>query len=183
MSGRWKPSKGSESKKLGSSPGWALGSSLSSSSGSSSTRSTRAAKKEIALDLFGAVLSPLTTNTNKRDREELDDDELGGEDEQSTNTNKKKRRPPQPTRVAMESDMLKNMMQHHIFCPKCSEPVIVSFPTVCVASGCRRIECGNKLCDFVDVDKPTSANVALPDDCGSPLITRSTDYCWLESNT
>jgi len=60
--------------------------------------------------------------------------------------------------------------------PKCTSGLVATFPTCCLATGLR-LQCSNEFCCFVDVQRPTlSADVPLPDDCGSPLIERSTDY-------
>ena len=71
--------------------------------------------------------------------------------------------------------MMSSIMQRHMHCPKCNRDLSVTFPTCCIASGCR-IACRNKWCDFVDIEQPTSADIPLAADAGSALIERNTDY-------
>lgn len=82
---------------------------------------------------------------------------------------------PSARRILIEKSLIRTMMEDHIFCPTCKDTVVVSFPTVCLASGCR-IDCSNPMCGYVRLENPEAANVPLPDEAGSPFIVRSTDY-------
>ena len=63
-------------------------------------------------------------------------------------------------RVLLEVDSAKSMLESHIRCKKCRGPVLVTFPTICIASGIR-IECTNKImCKFVDLTPPACAGMA-----------------------
>ena len=57
----------------------------------------------------------------------------------------------------------------NIICPQCEAAVVVSFPSVCVASGCR-IDCSNQLCGYVKLQNPKGANVPLAENARSPFI-------------
>ena len=61
---------------------------------------------------------------------------------------------PPSHRVIMERGTLISLMESHMFCPTCKSAVVVSFPTVGIASGCR-IQCQNDLCSYVHVELPT----------------------------
>ena len=77
--------------------------------------------------------------------------------------------------IIMERKPLADLMEAHMFCPICNDPVVVSFPTIGIMSGCR-VQCTNELCSFVKIDRPSRAEVTLPEGSGSPLIARTTDY-------
>jgi len=95
----------------------------------------------------------------------------------TTTTGSNQKRVPAPTRVILEVAKLQEQMEHYMKCPKCHREVSVTFPTTCIASG-SRVECVNKLCDFVDVSQPAVANVPMPDtgNHGSALLHRIIDW-------
>ena len=76
----------------------------------------------------------------------------------------------------MEVAGLKEILEDHIRCPDCGSGVNVSFPTVCIASGCKLV-CSNGMCQFVPVKRPAAAGVPLKEDSGSALIERITYEC------
>ena len=155
---KWKAKQSSELKRLGSSCGWSLASSSSSST------------KRVKVD-FGMTTPPRNTTEEPEGRD--GDEEL---DEQITEASSCfKSTKPAATRLILEAPMMKAMMESNIICRSCGAAVVVSFPTVCIASGCR-IECSDPLCSFVITERPAAAVVPLPDDSGSPLIERNTDY-------
>jgi len=82
---------------------------------------------------------------------------------------------PTAGRIILEKDKIKGIMERNIACPLCKSSVTVFFPTVCLASACR-IECNNKMCSYVDIERPAGADVPLPEDSGSALIERNADY-------
>ena len=166
----WNATCGKEEKKLASSAGWNLasGSSLSSANSPalSRTRGTANKKRGVNLDL-----SSLEPPQKKRSTSSGDAEVTTTSSSSADSTGKKTK--PAASRVIMESQMLRSMMERHLYCPKCRDPVVVSFPTICIASGCK-IECSNEMCDFIDMERPETAD--LPHVEGSALIERSTDY-------
>ena len=171
---RWQPSPGTERRKLCSSPGWALCSSASSSSTISTRRSTAAAAKNGVnrVDLFGGPLSSMTPAKRSADEVDCNEEELEENDNSSNSTTATSKSRPS-TRIIMERNSLQRMMERHILCPKYSDAVFVSFPTVCIASGCKLV-CSNKMCGFTELETPSLADAPLPD--GSRTRTRTTDY-------
>ena len=169
---KWKVCSRFEASKLASSSGWTFASTLSSS-GSRTTRSSYSfdnpitSKKKRHASHADAEPSP------KRPKEVVL--VVDNNEDNSNDTITAARKKPACTRLLMEMEMLKSVMERHITCKKCDSEVFVSFPTVCIASGCR-IQCSNKMCDFIDIETPVSADVPLGPNDGSPLIERSTDY-------
>ena len=82
---------------------------------------------------------------------------------------------PPSSRILLERDPMTKLMESHIFCPLCSNPVVVSFPSIGIASCCR-IQCSSDLCNYIQIDRPRTCDVDLPEGSGSPLIERTTDY-------
>ena len=158
-------------------PGWSLACGSRRGQRKAAMKAVQEDEQEISLSLSPEQqppreLFPLNTNTPISSITTTCTSTVS--DSTSTTTKKKSTKPPN-SRVLMEVDMLKNMMERHMFCPSCSSAVVISFPTVCIASGCR-IQCSNELCNFVKVEKPVTANFPLPAGHGSALIERSTDY-------
>ena len=125
-------------------------------------------------------MSPLTVNGDQRPTKKRPAvDDAAGEDDDDNNPAvakvKKQASPPAARRIIIETKLMSNMMEDHIFCPTCKAAVVVSFPTVCVASGCR-IDCSNPMCGYVRLENPEGANVPLAPEAGSPFIVRTTDY-------
>ena len=77
------------------------------------------------------------------------------------------------TRVILESNGLKDLIERNTACPKCRRPVVVTFPTSVIASACK-ISCSCHMCDYVDMTRPSTADV--PHTEGSALRKRTTDY-------
>jgi len=82
---------------------------------------------------------------------------------------------PAATRGIFELESLKTAFEKYAVCPKCQSGLVATFPTCCIASGLR-LQCSNEWCDFVDTQRPATANIPLPETSGSPLIERNTDY-------
>ena len=161
---KWKASRNAELNRLSSSGGW----SLADSSSSSYSTSTRASNKRIKVDFDMSAVSS-SPSTPLRPVALLED----GEGSISGASGKSPKKPP-ATRLLMEAPLMKAMIERHTFCPKCNAAVTVSFPTVCIASGCR-IQCSDAMCNFVDTERPATAAVPLPIG-SSPLYERITDY-------
>ena len=171
MSSWWKPKKVFEQRRLGCSDGWTLDSSTASSISSSPGRTLRPRKDPSN----NAMMSPLTVPDSGVKKRPSSAETTFDDDGGPPASKKKAIGPPPVCRVLVETEMLCNMMESHIFCPQCNAAVVVSFPTVCIASGCR-IDCSNAMCGYVHLRNPKGANVALPATAGSPFIVRSTDY-------
>ena len=90
-------------------------------------------------------------------------------------SNQSTRRKPPESRVIVEVNPLKEIMERHMRCPKCKASVNVSFPTKCIATSIR-VDCSDEMCGFVDVEKPAAAVPELPGDAGSNLIGRNSDF-------
>ena len=169
MSKRWHPTPGSALKKLASSPGYCDSNSLRDD-GSTATKST--------------ISSPfLSTGTRaKRVKIEFSPsvvDVAGGGDStvspKSSASSRTVESKPETTRIILERDPMTKLMESHIFCPLCANAVVVSFPSIGIASGCR-IQCSKQLCTYVHIERPKTCDVDLPEGSGSPLIERTTDY-------
>jgi len=75
-------------------------------------------------------------------------------------------------RVLLEVEKLQEQMQWVMKCWKWQTEVAVTFPTRCIASG-SCVACVKKLCNFVEVAQPATANVPMPQTVNAtvPLIT------------
>lgn len=82
------------------------------------------------------------------------------------------RKTPPETRVIVETESLSALIKRHSCCPKCGSPVKVSFISKMIASTIR-IDCVDRSCGFVDLEKPTAASPELPE--GSRNIKRNSD--------
>lgn len=80
---------------------------------------------------------------------------------------------PAAVRGIFELEILKKSFEKCAVCPECQHGLIASFPTCCIATGLR-LECIS--CGFVDTQRPAMADILLPDNSGSPIIERNTDY-------
>ena len=174
-SNRWKASKDAESRKLASSDGWTFDGNSSMSSSPFLTAGSSSRGKRVNIEFVDGSLLPASSPI-KRTR--LTDEEVVLStvgDSSSISSSRSTRPKPPATRVLLEKKMIGDMMERHMKCPKCSEPVAICFPTVCIASGCR-IDCSNTMCDFVEMERPHTATLPVTDDMGSPFIVRNTDY-------
>ena len=82
-------------------------------------------------------------------------------------------RKPAASRVILDINPLKTMLEMHLSpCPHCRARLIVSFPTVCIASGCQ-IKCREAHCNFVATCSPEITEFETG---GSRKIGRNTDY-------
>ena len=102
---------------------------------------------------------------------------LTGDGDSTSSSPKKKRfwKPP-ATRVIIEVNPVKNLLEKYFSnsCPKCGAALEVTFPSICVASGCC-LSCTNEVgCTFVDLVGPVKSNVPSADDA-SQNIKRNTD--------
>ena len=171
---RWRPSLEKERKRLGSATGWSHDGDHSSISSGSMLSRTRG--KRVRVDFSPKVPRMLLETMDKvSDTPPSIDNNSTPANLQAVPEDTSVQTPKlRSDRIMLEHKPLRQMMERHIFCPKCRSAVVVSFPTVCIASGCK-IACTNDMCDFVDMDRPASAELPyLPE--GSALIERTTDY-------
>ena len=171
-SNKWKPAASIEARKLGNNEAdWNL-------AGSSNLPRTRA-RLQPSTSTENSCIVPRTQGRQLLFDRSCDDSISTGvsslTDDRSLSSSKQSRRPPH-TRVIIEVNPVTAMLQKYLRCPKCKAALAVTFPTTCLASGCR-LRCVNEIdCDFVVVQSPASSEVPLADDAGSILITRNTDY-------
>lgn len=81
------------------------------------------------------------------------------------------------TRFIGETSAMVKMMEEFMVCPLCSDKVSVTITSI--GSGIAsftRLECTDKMCSFVHVDSPLSADVPLTANAGSEKIKRNTDF-------
>lgn len=174
--GLWKPKAKAESRKLNSSNGWCLPGSTVPSIGK-----TRRQSKAMTIPTNDNDNNDISTTPSTRETATMPTMEIvtcGSDDTPSTLTGSHsagRGKPADKTRVIVESQQLKNIIEKHTFCPHCKSPVVASLPTCCIATNIR-IQCTNELCTFVAIERPASADFPLPVDAGSPLITRTTDF-------
>ena len=163
----WKITKACETRKLSSTSGWNLDvSSLSTSPAASRSRTKR------ELFDFSSLGSPAPSAKKLKTIDASVVDDI--DHEPSVLPSATPGAPGNKTsRVILEVDMMKGMMERHMICPKCKHAVTVTFPTSGIASGCR-IDCDNKTCVFVDKETPIKADLPLPE--GSIRCHRNTDY-------
>jgi len=154
---RWKPSSSHEAKRLATSADYSI-----STCGPSLPR-TR------------GMLTPRQVFTTPQSTSTLTDSAISTSKASNDGDGEEEGRVPSASRIILEKNKIRSMMERHILCPLCKSSVTVSFPTVCIASACR-IECNNKMCSYVDIERPSGADVPLPEGSGSPLIERNTDY-------
>ena len=168
---KWRPDVSSEARKLGNNEDdWNL-----ASAGNQLARRTRASTSSAP-----PIVRPLQLQQEPRQLFDLDD--TRGDDNSTAlssltddNSALSRSRKPPHTRVIIEVNKVTTMLQKYLSCPKCKAALAVTFPTTCIASGCR-LKCLNEMdCDFVVVQAPASSEVPLADD-NRALITRSTDY-------
>lgn len=162
---KWRPSASTEARRLGNNEGdWNLATGAASTTNLSRTRGRRS-----RLSLPQSLPQP-------RQLCNVDDDSTALSSlTDDASASSKHRRPPH-TRVIIEVNPVTSMLEKYLRCPKCQAALAVTFPTTCLASGCR-LKCQNEMdCDFVVVEAPIGSEVPLSDDAGSALITRNTDY-------
>ena len=176
-----------EEKKLSSGRGWNMNSPASSSGASTSTSGTTTRGKKRVVDLVPLVLD----SSNKR-KSSNSGDGAGGEEDDLTlptaltdpfitsttrsTTGVVSSSKPCAARVLLEAGMMQDLMEEHIKCPMCQARVVVCFPTVCIASGCR-IDCSDRMCAFVRMARPQASILPfIGNNVGSPFIVRNTDY-------
>lgn len=174
---KWQPDATVEARRLGSTEDdWNL-----PGGERSRTRGRQAARRS-------AVLSPTPRQIFGVAGEE-DEDSVSGEssstvssstgDGDSTSSSPKKKKhfwKPPATRVIIEVNPVKNLLEKYFSksCPKCAAALELTFPSMCVASGCR-LSCTNEVgCTFVDLVGPVKSNVPLAEDA-SQNIKRNTD--------
>ena len=164
---KWKPRANAEARRLGNNEGdWSLpsGVSLSRTRGSSK-RSPLEEEKSPAIpcqNLFVAedtsVASSITASTV------------------ASSTSRKKYSKPPATRVIIEVNPVTLLLEKYLAkaCPSCGSALKVSFPTTCIASGCRLVCVNEGGCTYVDLCTPCGSGVPMAD--GSQKITRNTDF-------
>jgi len=64
------------------------------------------------------------------------------------------------TRVILETCPLKDQIERFMHCPKCQSLVVVSFPTIYIASRCR-IDCSRDVCLWFDQTPMSGTDVPL----------------------
>ena len=122
----------------------------------------------------GIELSSSHSRSNSNSSSSNPDDEDGtGED---GDTDEEDETTPSPPRALLEVNGLEALICRAAKCGECKGPVEVEFPTCCIASYCRLV-CANSKCEWQDDSgKPARTDFPLPDDAGSVLIERTTDY-------
>ena len=84
---------------------------------------------------------------------------------------------PESTRFIGETGPMIKMMEEFIVCPLCNQKVSVTMTSKGFGIGnVTRLQCTDKTCTFVHVNKPSPANVPLLEDAGSELISRNSDF-------
>ena len=176
--GKWRPGTSTEARKLGNNErDWNL-----AGAPANLARTRGASSRSVVVPEQSAAATPrllfgdedhVATRTDGDDSTALSS--LTGD--ASTSTSSKKCSKPPHTRVIIEVNPVTAMLQKYLVsCPKCNGSLLVTFPTTCLASGCRLV-CTNEMdCTFVVVAAPATSAVPLADDAGSELITRNTDY-------
>ena len=166
--GKWRPAAANEARRLGNTEGdWNL-------PGGGQLPRTRGASSSVCIprprDLFGD--SVIDGDGSVGDCQSSAASSLTD----STSTKRKYWKPP-ATRVIVEVIPVKTLLDKYLTtaCPRCESNLQVTFPTTCVASGCR-LECGNKGgCTFADLVSPAGSAIPLAGDAGSEKIKRNTD--------
>ena len=154
-SNKWSANSDKEMKKLASSSGWMTGSSEDCGT-TISSRSTKGKRVNVDFGDEDFYCQPAKKQSREDDRKPaaVMVDTPSSCSPAATND----ARPS--ARVLLEVDSAKSMLESHIRCKKCRGPVLVTFPTICIASGIR-IECTNKImCKFVDLTPPACAGMA-----------------------
>ena len=84
---------------------------------------------------------------------------------------------PPESRVIIEVNAVQQMLEKYLesACPSCGSALKLTFPTTCIASGCRLTCVNNEGCTYADLCKPCGSNVPLEDDA-SQKIKRNTDF-------
>ena len=172
---KWRANASIEQKKL-------LSSLTCKLAGSNSPLPSRTRAKRVP---FARLLSP---NILRNDEDSISEDEITPKIPKNlfgssasttpstiTTSSSKRRVKPPDSRVILEVNPLKGIMERHIVCPKCASAVKVSFPSKCIATSIR-IDCIDDMCDYVEVEKPVSASPALADDAGSASISRNSNF-------
>ena len=175
MSSRWKIQQTKELRKLASDDSWCLPSSTSRGGSSSAlSRAMRATelKQREAVVIPGEVDTAATVASSNVST--LTTSNVVDSPTSNPGTTKSTKKPA-PSRVLVDTDLLKDSLESHIVCPLCKSNVVVSFPTVCLASSIR-IQCNDPICTFVEVNKPTSTASPPLGPNSSPNKERNIDY-------
>ena len=95
-----------------------------------------------------------------------------------TSSSKKKYSKPAATRVILEVNPVTTLLEKYLAtaCPSCGSALRISFPTTCIASGCRLVCVNEEACTYVDLCAPCGSKVPLAEDAGSEKIRRNTDF-------
>jgi len=80
------------------------------------------------------------------------------------------------SRAIIEIAPVSEMLSRHLSCPKCQNPLSVSFPTTGIATSVKLVCTDEVKCDYVALCAPSAADIPLEDDAGSAKMTRSTDF-------
>ena len=177
---KWRASERSESKKLASAEkGWTL----AGGDSTSSIARTRGSSKKAA-----AAAAPVEEdNPPVADVAALPDDDVStltntaAGSTTSTTTSRSRSysphhlRKPAPSRVILNVNSLKTMLEMHLApCPHCRSRLVVTFPTTCIASGCQlRCPQYGKDCQFTATAAPEVTEFVT---AGTLNICRNTDY-------
>ena len=161
---KWRPQATKEARRLGNTEAdWNLPSVIASGR----TRSQRSTDDSVIstprVALFAGV-------------DEAESVSTGGVSSLTTDSASSKRTRPPQSRVIIEVNPAAALLQKYLKnCPKCESALAITFPTTCIASGCK-ITCTDEMCVFADAIKPCGSNVPLAPSSGSVKIKRNTDY-------
>lgn len=132
---------------------------------------TRGNQKKEELVLGSVICAPCTTPASVDDNSTA----VSGLTDSSVSPKSPSKKPPY-SRVIVEVDPMVNMLEQHLRkCPKCKKgKLVLSFPTVCIASSVR-IDCSDKAnCTYAIVSAAARAEHVVADDSASRH--RNTDH-------
>jgi len=170
--GCWKPTANAERNRLSASGGFRL---VGSSASPLSTRTRGMTRSYLS---FETNDSPDVSPTPKRPRVLCCDNtmETSVSSVAVPSIPGKSSSVPQPTRVLLELQPLKEQMESLIRCPVCGSSVVVTFPTTTIASGCKAT-CEDEMCLFINNNAPILATAPQPaTHQGSAFTKRIVNY-------
>ena len=169
----WQPSLASEKKKLSGESGWALAGTTSHSFGRGRRLlNSRGHDSDGGFSSSTTTPSPSIISNSSEDSESVPPSSSGAA-QPLLSSLPELTKPPAHSRAIVEVNPLKELMEKYMSCPLCNGAMKVTFDTCCIATGIN-LDCED--CTFHETQHPSSASLPLPDDAGSPLIERSTDY-------
>ena len=180
---KWRASSEKEKRKLGvAEAGWNLATGVEEGRRTRGTTRKKAPPEDHAEPPINDVI-PATTTADEDDVSALSlTTNAVGAASTSTTTSRSRSysphhlRKPSASRVLLDASPLKTMLEMHLApCPHCRSRLEVSFPTVCVASGCQ-LKCPEKECPFTATSTPELTEFVISSSGSSQKIGRNTDY-------